>query len=156
MESTVKHYRFVLAAVAAATLATSPTSLAKLYKWVDAQGNVTYSELAPPEGQTAEELELHGYRSADPNADESLEQLKDKADAARDDRKFAGSDSEAAKERDARIQQNCETARENLRILNSSARVQETDADGNPVYLDEAAVKAKIDTTQKQVKDNCG
>ena len=24
------------------------------------------------------------------------------------------------------------------------------------VSLDEAAVKAKIDTTQKQVKDNCG
>ena len=156
MVPAVKHRLIILAAVAAATLAASPPSLAKLYKWIDADGNVTYSQQPPAEGQNAEEMELRGYESADPDAQENLDRLKDKADAAHDDREFADADSAASMERDERIKKNCEIARENLRVLQSSARVQETDAGGNLVYLDETGVQSKIEATQQQIKDYCG
>ena len=41
--------------IAAALLAVSFAAPAKLYKWVDADGNVTYSERKPPDVQAETE-----------------------------------------------------------------------------------------------------
>ena len=146
----------LLMAAALLGLALSPLSSAKLYKWVDENGNVTYSQQPPPKGRQGEEMELHGYRAADPDAQEKLDQLEERADTAREDREFAEADEATNQDREARIKQNCETARENMRILKSSARIQDADADGNPVYLDESAIQAKVQQTQQQIDDYCG
>ena len=42
--------RNTLIAVLAATLAMAPVQAAKLYKWVDENGNVSYQDRPPPEG----------------------------------------------------------------------------------------------------------
>ena len=54
-----------------------------------------------------------------------LDALKERATSARKDREFAQSESEATKAREDRIKKNCEIARENVRILKNSARVQD-------------------------------
>jgi hypothetical protein len=100
--------RIRLAAIALATaLATAlgaalPAQAAKLYKWVDAEGNVTYSQQRPPD-QEAETIRL----------------------------------------------------RRSMRILKSASRIQDKDANGEPFYLDEAGVKAKLAQTQEQIDNNC-
>ena len=57
--------RFAIAAAAAGlAVAVSPVE-AKLYKWVDADGNVTYSERRPPEGNRAHQKLPRSERDAD-------------------------------------------------------------------------------------------
>ena len=145
-----------LCAALATGLVITPVQ-AKLYKWVDENGNVTYSQQKPPaeQGAKVQSLELKGYQSADPEAGEKLDALKEKADSAREDREFAKSESQAAADRKARLAENCKIARQNVRILKSSARVQDKTEDGQTVYLDNAGVAAKLKQAEQQVKDYC-
>jgi len=62
-------------ALVLAGLATAPAGAAKLYKWVDERGNVTYLDRPPPnaEGKVEEKnfRERPGYDSGDPAAAEA-------------------------------------------------------------------------------------
>ena len=50
--------RFSAITLLAGVLIALPTHAAKLYKWVDADGNVTYSERRPPPESNAETIRL--------------------------------------------------------------------------------------------------
>lgn len=127
---------------------------ARVYKWVDDEGNVQYSQTKPRDRE-AQTVNTLPSGTTDDNARRQLDSLRDKADTARKDREFArdyGADTQA---RDERLRKNCETARENLRILETASRIQDTDAQGNRYFLDEASKQAKIDETRRQIEDNC-
>lgn len=146
----------LIATIAFATaLACAPASAGKLYKWVDEDGNVTYSQQKPP-GTEASEIELKGYHAPDAAAArDSATQAREKADAAREDREFAAGEAEAQRERSERLRKNCEIARQNLRILQNSARVQDKDQEGNPYFLDASQIEARTAKAKKQVEDFC-
>lgn len=147
--------RLAIAALATALSAALPAQAAKLYKWVDADGNVTYSERRPPPESNAETIRL---RSATLNADdaqEKLDALTERADEQGKDREFAENSATATKERDERMASNCQIARENMRILKTTSRIQDKDENGEPYFLDEAGIQAKIAQTQQQIDDNC-
>ena len=46
-------------------LGTSPVSYAKMYKWVDADGNTHYTQTPPPEGIAKEDLNLPASANLD-------------------------------------------------------------------------------------------
>lgn len=151
------HMRTSLTALAlsAALASANPALAAKLYKWVDEDGNVTYSQIKPPDRE-AETVRLRSATLREDGANEKLESLTDKANEASKDREFAENEATAQMERRERLKKNCEIARENMRILKTNSRVQDKDADGNPYFLDEAAIEAKIEATQRQIEANCG
>jgi hypothetical protein len=137
--------------IAAALLAVSFAAPAKLYKWVDADGNVTYSERKPPDVQ-AEEIKLLGVPSVSgEEARERLERLNDSIETLRKDREFKQDYASEDTEREARLKENCETARQNLRILETASRVK--DADGS--FIDDSTREARIATARQQIEDNC-
>ena len=137
-------------------LVCASASAAKLYKWVDENGNVTYSQQKPP-GKTAQPMELKGYNAPDAAAaTEAAAATADRADTARKDREFAAGEADALKQREKRLKKNCEIARQNLRVLRNSARIQAKDAEGKPYFLDPAQIEARIAESQKQVEDFCG
>ena len=144
----------VTSAALIAVLACGPATAAKLYKWVDADGNVTYSQQKPPDVQ-AESMEVKVGGPSDSEAQEQLESLTDKADAALKDRQFAATASAEQAERDERIKKNCETARENKRILESAPRVQDTAADGTPYFVDDSTRAARLATAEDQIRQFC-
>ncbi len=132
-------------------LAVAAAAPAKLYKWVDEQGNVTYSERKPP-GRDAKEIKLLGVPAvSNEQARERLDQLNDRADTERKDRDFKQNYASETAEREARLKENCEIARQNLRVLETASRVQ--GADGG--FLDDEQRKARIAQTQQQIEDNC-
>ena len=142
-------------ALAIAVCASLPAHAAKLYKWVDPQGNVTYSERKPPPDSKSETIRL---RSATLNAErarERLDDLNERAEEQRKDREFAENSATANAERDERLANNCRIARENMRILRTTSRIQDKDEKGEPYFLDEAGIEAKIAETQKHIDDNC-
>lgn len=141
-------------ALAAAVCAALPAQAAKLYKWVDDQGNVTYSE-RKPQNREAETIRLRGATLDSSGAQEKLDQLNDRANAQQKDREFAKNSASATAERNERMANNCKIARENMRILRTTSRIQEKDADGEAYFLDEAGIQAKMAQTQQQIENNC-
>ena len=132
----------------------APVEAGKLYKWVDEEGNVTYSQKRPP-GQQAETLRLRSATLDSSGARERLDQLNERAAEQQKDRDFAENSATASREREERMANNCKIARENMRILKTTSRIQDKDANGEPYYLDEAGIQAKIAQTQKQIDNNC-
>lgn len=141
-------------ALAAAVCAALPAQAAKLYKWVDDQGNVTYSE-RKPQNREAETIRLRGATLDSSGAQEKLDQLNDRANAQQQDREFAKNSASATAERNERMANNCKIARENMRILRTTSRIQDKDADGEAYFLDEAGIQAKMAQTQQQIENNC-
>jgi len=133
------------------TLMLCTTASAKLYKWVDADGNVTYSERKPVDGK-AEEIKLRGVTAVSKEqARERLDDINKAADTTRKDREFKEDVSGDSADRDKRLAQNCEIYRENLRVLQNAQRVKTDDGS----YLDDDARAARIATTQKEIGANC-
>jgi hypothetical protein len=132
-------------------LTLSAAAPAALYKWVDKDGNVTYSERRPP-GVEAQEINVRGAPAvSNEQARERLDAIRDQSETARKDREFKESYGEESAEREERLKRNCETARENLRILQTAARVK--DAEGN--FMDDEARQARLEQTQQEIADNC-
>ncbi len=141
-------------ALATAVCAALPAQAAKLYKWVDEEGNVTYSERKPA-NRESETIRLRGATLDSTGAQEKLDQLNERADSQRKDREFSENSATATAERDERMANNCKIARDNMRILRTTSRIQDKDADGEPYFLDEAGIQAKIADSQGQIDDNC-
>ncbi len=129
----------------------SAATPATLYKWVDKDGNVTYSQLKPPDAK-AEEVKVHGSAVSNEQARERLDQLNEKTDAAAKDREFKQTHASESAERDARLKENCKIAQDNLRVLQTASRVK--DAEGN--YVDEKARAARIAQTKQEIENSCG
>lgn len=146
--------RLATIALVTAVCAALPAQAAKLYKWVDDQGNVTYSERRPT-NRESETIQLRGATLDSSGAQEKLDELNDRADAQQKDREFAGNSASATAERSERMANNCKIARENLRILKTTSRIQDKDADGEAYFLDETGIQAKMADTQRQVENNC-
>lgn len=146
--------RLATIALAAAVCAALPAQAAKLYKWVDEQGNVTYSE-RKPQNREVETIRLRGATLDSSGAQEKLDQLNDRANAQQKDREFAKNSASATAERNERMANNCKIAQENMRILRTTSRIQDKDTDGEAYFLDEAGIQAKMAQTQQQIDNNC-
>lgn len=147
--------RFSAITLLAGALFALPAHAAKLYKWVDADGNVTYSERRPPPESNAETIRLRSATLNEAGAQERLDALSERAAEQQRDREFADNSASASAERDERLANNCKIARENMRILKTTSRIQDKDANGEAYFLDEAGIQAKIAQTQQQIENNC-
>jgi hypothetical protein len=131
----------------------APTQ-AKLYKWVDEDGNVTYSERKPPD-QAVTEVKVRTAPVTPEQSRQQLEGLRDKVETGEKDRDYAKT---AATEDQAHAEQfkkNCEIARQNKRVLENTSRVQDQDKDGNSYFLDQQQVSTKLEQTNKQIELYC-
>jgi uncharacterized membrane protein YccC len=118
---------------------------------VDTDGNVSYSERKPINSKV-EEVKLRGITPVSKEqAQERLDELKGNADAPRKDREFKATVSIENAEREKRLAANCETYRQNLRVLQNATRVKT--ADGS--FLDDKGRAARVTAAQKQIQDNC-
>ena len=136
-------------------LALPAVALAAMYKWVDENGDVYYSDKKPPEVESAEEIRKQNYGVSDDQAASQLESLTDKANAQQEDRETKASINAEQASYDEAIKQNCNIARKNLTLLTSTARVVLKDEDGNDYFLPEADKENKILDAQAQVDRYC-
>ncbi len=112
---------------------------AKLYKWVDDEGQTHYSQLPPERGQATEmPMPRTGVRNeiSDEEAEEQAAQADDPVAQLREIR-----------------QQNCQIARQNLQVYQTSDRVELPD--GSELEMDEANRAAKIAEAQEMIRQFC-
>ena len=145
----MNQYRALIALVLLGLAA--PTLAGRLYKHVDSQGNVTYSQTRPSGGDS-QEVELKGVQGvSNEQARERLDALNERTKVAREDREFKANYTSESKARDERLKQNCETARQNVRVLQNASRVKADDGS----YIDDAQRAERLAKAEQQVEDYC-
>ncbi len=137
-----------LLAVILLAAAPATSSFATLYKWVDDDGRVTYSD-TPPD-HTVEELRLRGVAPPGPAEDEQEGGAPDEEGG--DVAKTTESDEKEAAER---FVKNCEIARKNLTILENADPVLGRDKDGKSYPLKPAEVRSRLELSKDQVERYC-
>ena len=138
--------------VLACALAVSSAAFGQLYKWVDKDGKVTYSD-QPPVAQQSKQLNLGtGQPAAAPrSAVERDKELEKSRAEAREKAKVASD-----KERKAEIDRdNCEKARAYLRTVEAGGRIATVDAKGEPILLDDQQIEAERAKARKAVDEAC-
>lgn len=133
------------------TLVLCPAAFAKLYKWVDADGKVFYSDRKSSDNK-AEEVSLRGLTPVSKEeAQQRLDELKSNADGPRKERQFKQSMAAEDAEHRRRLAENCEIYRRNLTALQNAARVNASDGS----FLDDKARAVEVARAQKEIKDKC-
>ena len=127
---------------------------AKLYKWVDENGNVTYSERKPPD-RSFTEVKIRTAPITPEQSSEQLDSLKEKADTQKEDRDYAETAAAEDQSHADQLNQNCKIARQNKRILENTSRIQDKDKDGNTYFLGESQIAAKLEQNKKQIELYC-
>lgn len=138
--------------VLACALAASTAAFGQLYKWVDKDGKVTYSDQPPP-AQQSKQLNLNTGVASPPtrSAIERDKEIEKGRVEAREKAKVA-----SEKERKSEIdQQNCKAARAYLKTVESGVRVSTMDDKGEQVILDDDQIAAERVKAQKAVDEAC-
>ena len=144
----------------------SANSSGAINKWVDSDGNVHYSD-HPPSVESTSKI-LRSSTNADTTADPSSLTAasapatpKTLAEKEAELRKIQKAKQEAA-DKTAKEQANAETskincsnAQQNLRTLQSGARMAEIDANGERTFIEEAQRQERITKAQQDIITYC-
>jgi len=139
----------------------------QLYRWVDKDGRVRYTDRPPPAGTKARTI---ATPSSAPAAPQDAAAAKDGAPhgappPAQQEEAFrkrqlapqkAAEKSALASQEEAAKRENCARAQEYLRTLESGQRVSRTNAQGEREYIDDAVRERELESARKAVTDWCG
>ncbi len=144
----------VLVAIALLTCPTRPVPADDVYKSVDAQGHVVYSD--HPDSSTAQKSLVHVDR---PNPTEveriAKEQEILKAEEIQRNRQKSVDDKKKAQQdHDKQVQ--CDTARNRYYAMKDARRIFERDADGNRTYYTDSEADAKREEARQAMQTACG
>ncbi len=132
----------------------SPGLLAEMYKWIDDEGQVQYSQ-SPPPGRPAETIKPPPKVDSKAAREKLKQQLQDfelRGDKRQEQAEADQKTQEQAGERKAA----CDTARERLAKLEGKPRILQYAEDGSSKRLTEEERQADIAEARKQVEKHCG
>jgi len=123
-----------------------------LYKWVDADGNVSYSNQKPPD-QAAETLRLRNTKSLN----EAKPQPSEEGGEEKAANTQGGTEEGATDPSDHQTlaKKNCEIGQKNLEVLGSGGPVSVAGSDGEPRVLSAEELAAKKAEMQALVDVYC-
>lgn len=129
----------------------------QVYRWVDKDGKVHYSQTPPAGTATNAQTVQVNAPPPDPTGQQNVQvlqkQLADKDQKAADAAKAAEQDVAQA----AQKKQRCDDLRTRLITLQNSGRTATVDAQGNMTYLDDDARAKQVQEIQSEMKNaGCG
>lgn len=143
----------VLAALLALAYPACPPRADEVYKSIDAQGHVVYSDQPDPSAQKSE------VRVDRPDPKEVARIAKDqeiqKAEEIQRNRQKSIDDAKKA-QADHSNQVQCENARNHYYLLKDSRRIYQRDADGNRVYYSDQEADGKREEARLAMTAACG
>jgi hypothetical protein len=147
---------FIFISLMFAGTASLAGSTDKIYKWVDQNGAIQYTQFPPPSG-----IEVLEIRNAPPPADDPaaerarLQQETEALDKRMEERKETAARAEQqAKNRKIR-QENCAVARKNLSELQQGGIKRYRLPDGTVLRLTEEDRQKRIAETEAEIAENC-
>jgi len=149
---------FAIAALVAAALAASGAWAETIYRWVDQDG-VVHFDGNPPHGVDATKVgalpESGGLSAPAPATVPAAEGQETPVSYAEKKRRDRAEKREAAQKSDAEIRIQCAAMKRQRDALEPSTRVIVTDANGNPVRMDDGERLAKLQQAQDYLSKNC-
>jgi cytoskeletal protein RodZ len=143
----------------------SANTFAAVSKWVDAQGQVHYSDQPPPPETKAETL--HSASDAEnaagndvtktsaPAATKTIAEREAELKKAQQAKQEAA-DKAAQKQAAAdAVKANCANAQQNLRNLQAGGRMVEIDANGESSFISDAQRQQRIEKAQQEIGNLC-
>ncbi|MDX1594796.1 MAG: DUF4124 domain-containing protein [Gammaproteobacteria bacterium] len=131
-------------ALAALLLLTAGGVLAApIYKWTDADGQVHYEDLPPPQAEVEVIRAAEPYRGETPASPTATREGASAATAT------------DAREADTRRQQLCEQNRAALDEAQTAQRMYRLDEDGRRVYLSEAEIATHLAELRAAIASTC-
>jgi Domain of unknown function (DUF4124) len=135
----------------------TPLRADQVYKSVDAQGHVTYSDR--PNTATAQKTQV-AVQQADPAEAARLAKERQVLKAEDDQRKkqqASDNNSKAQQEQqDQQKQARCQSARDHYNALKVANRLYKLDADGNRTYYSDSEADAQRETARQVMNTACG
>lgn len=135
---------------------------AELYRWVDENGRVHYTDTPPPPNAKKTE-EIDAKRRAAPAAQTDGDAAQGKSyveqEAEFQKRQVQKAEKQAAeareKEQAEARKRGCQEARTELAGLQAGNRITQYNAQGERVFLDDREIKEKIAQVKKSIADLC-
>lgn len=127
---------------------------ASIYKWVDDEGNVHYSQQKPQNIKTEKMIvNSRAPENSSTYSKPSLKKKEEEKQATDKEGKAAVSEKpEKSAEERASL---CKQSQDNLQALLSRGRIRQKDAQGNVSYMSEEHKQQRIKREQDRVKENC-
>lgn len=136
----------------------SSEAVAAIYKWLERNGGIVYSQSRPPAGvrplKTPKISGSPDSTAAIKAAEEIISSEKD-ARERRQARQQQKKNDRVTTSREKQLQQNCQKIRGNLDIMKSNARVYIKEADGNNRFLNEEELSQKRREAEEKIKQQC-
>jgi hypothetical protein len=142
------------AALLALACAATPLAAQDVYRSVDAQGHVTYSDRGPTQGAPKTTLHVEQPDPAEVARLAHEQQLLDADEATRARQQALEDKNRAAQQR--KQLQTCERARNNYYQIQDAARLYQRDADGNRIYLSDEDADASREQARRTMIAACG
>jgi hypothetical protein len=129
---------------------------ADVYKWVDSNNEVQYTQTPPPAGVEFTRIGSAAAPAHDPaEADTSLQERLEASEEQKQQKAKATSDAEQQAEIARISRQNCVNARKNLEQLGRSGQIRYKTGEGEELRLSEEERQQRIEEAQGQVKEFC-
>jgi Domain of unknown function (DUF4124) len=126
----------------------------QVYKYVDAQGHVTYSDRPNTAGAKKTEVTV---QQADPHEAARLAKENQLLKAEDDQRKKQEASADRVKaQQDRDKATRCQAARDHYNAIKDNGRLYTRDAQGNKVYYNDAEADAKRETARQVMATACG
>jgi len=146
----------ILLALTTLLLLVAPAS-AEMYRWVDAQGKVHYSDQPPVEKSKSSKTLNIPNQPAAPAAESPKNWQEKELDYKKRQAAAAESETKKKKEADeakAKIE-NCDKAKKALKTLEDGGRISTYDDKGNRSDMDDAQRAKAMDDAKKSVSEWC-
>lgn len=141
-------------ALLALACAATPLAAQEVYKSVDPQGHVVYSDRGAVKGAPKTSLHVDEPDPAEVARLAHEDELLKADDQARTHQQAIEDKNKAQQQR--KHQQACEQARNHYYYLKDSGRVYQRDADGNRTYLSDEAADAAREQARRAMVTACG
>lgn len=131
-----------------------------LHKWVDADGNVHYSDETPPANVKAQRLKAQSAPAAATSssgvpATKTVAEREAEYKKAQKAKQEAEQKSAMQQEEILAKQKNCEAAQQNLNALETGAPMVTYNAKGERSFLDDNTRKQRIEAARKTISTDC-
>ena len=140
-----------------ALLLLQTATASSLYKWVDENGNIVYSQSMPPPGaKVLQQPRIRGLHTPPPPAesDNAPQQVESATSTV-----SASSEAEPARnlteDQQEQYREYCQNLRKNLELLTQPKRVYVGTEDGGRHYLSDEEREEKIRSTNEKISKHC-
>jgi len=131
-------------------------SHARLYKWIDADGNTHYTQQPPPDGIATEDIKLPASVNINTEqATKSFEEQQKKEQELLEANEKEQKEQNRQAEHTELKKENCRKSKAKLENVQNTGRIKAVDEEGNVVRATEEERQRRIKEAQENIKKWC-